>query len=90
MPGAAAVPPSEAVMPFLRKPPRGRRRANLQIDYPFDRVAYTRWRLRCWGEARLRQGEARLRQGSAVAHRRAGGLWRAALARVRRSDAAPS
>ncbi|HLT48693.1 MAG TPA: hypothetical protein VK002_15775 [Rubricoccaceae bacterium] len=54
-------------MPLLRRRPRARRRANLQIDYPFDHVAYARWRLRCWGAARLRRGGAALSHAAAAA-----------------------
>lgn len=63
-------------MPSSRKRPRGRRPANLQITYAFDRRAYVRFRLRRWGEARLRGAAALLRRLTSSAGRAAAAIRR--------------
>ncbi len=55
-------------MSFFYKRPRGRRRANLQIHYPFNRAAYVRFRVRCWVEGRL-DGARAVFRGAVVSFR---------------------
>lgn len=65
-------------MPFSRKRPPARRRANLRIDYPFDRVGYVRWRLRCWGVNRLDSASRLYARVAASVRGAAGGARRRA------------